>query len=47
VFYDRVGLVDIPRQTVNVAADVQMARDWKAGTINEAKIKPLRHGGGF
>ena len=39
MFYDRAGLVDIPKQTANVAADVQMARDWKAGTIDETKIK--------
>jgi hypothetical protein len=47
VFYDRVGLVDIPKQTANVAADVQMARDWKSGTINEAKIKRAGTEAGF
>ena len=47
VFYDRVGLVDIPRQIANVVADVQMARDWKAGTIDEAKIKRSGTEAGF
>jgi len=32
-------VVDIPRQTENVAVDVQTARDWKPGTIEEARIK--------
>ncbi len=39
VLYNRAGLVDIPKQTEDVAADVQMARDWKPGTIDEARIK--------
>jgi hypothetical protein len=39
VLYNRAGLVDIPRQTQDVAADVQTARDWKPGTIDEAQIK--------
>lgn len=39
VLYNRAGIVDIPRQTAEVAADVQMARDWKPGTIVEAEIK--------
>jgi hypothetical protein len=47
VFYNRVGVVDIPRQTANVAADVQMARDWKAGTIDETKIKRSGTEAGF
>jgi hypothetical protein len=47
VFYNRVGLVDIPRQTANVVADVQMARVWKAGTIDEAKIKRSGTEAGF
>jgi len=47
VFYNRVGPVDIPRQTVNVAADVQPVRDWKAGTINESKIKRSGTEAGF
>jgi hypothetical protein len=47
VLYNRVGWVDIPRQTENVAADVQMARDWKSGTIDEAKIKRSGTEAGF
>src|SRR5260370_11816146 len=47
VFYSRVGVVDIPRQAANVAADVQMARDWKAGTIDETKIKRSGTEAGF
>ena len=39
VLYNRAGLVDIPKQTEDVAADLQMARDWKPGTIDEAQIK--------
>ena len=37
----------IPKQTEDVAADVQMARDWKPGTINEAAIKRSRTEAGF
>ena len=47
VLYNRAGVVDIPKQTENVAADVQMARDWKPGTINEAAIKRSRTEAGF
>ncbi len=39
VLYNRVGVVDIPKLAVNVAADIQMARDWKRGTIDETKLK--------
>jgi hypothetical protein len=39
VLYNRAGVVDIPKQTADAAADVQMARDWKSGTIQETKIK--------
>ena len=39
VLFNRAGLVDLPKQTGDVAADLQMARDWKPGTIDEAKIK--------
>jgi hypothetical protein len=39
VLYNRSGLVDIPKQTQNVGADVQMARDWMKNTIDEAAIK--------
>ncbi len=47
VLYNRTGWVDLPRQTENVAADVQMARDWKPGTIDEAKIKRSGTEAGF
>ena len=39
VLFNRAGLVDLPKQTEDVAADLQMARDWKPGTIDESKIK--------
>lgn len=47
VHYNRAGLVDIPKQTQDVAADVQMARDWKPGTLDEAKIKRSGTEAGF
>jgi hypothetical protein len=47
VLYNRTGWVDIPRQTENVAADVQIARDWKPGTIDEARIKRSGTEAGF
>lgn len=37
--YNRIGWVDLPGLTSNVAADVQTARTWKPGTIDESKIK--------
>jgi hypothetical protein len=33
LLYSRVGVVDIPKLTDNVAADIQMARDWKPGSL--------------
>jgi hypothetical protein len=47
VLYNRAGVVDIPKQTVNVAADVQTARDWKPGTIRERNIKRSGTEAGF
>jgi hypothetical protein len=47
VLYNRAGWVDIPKQTENVAADVQMARTWKPGTIEEARIKRSGTEAGF
>jgi len=47
VLYNRTGVVDIPRQTADVAADVQLARDWNPGTITEQKIKRSRTESGF
>ncbi len=39
VLHNRAGIVDIPKQTDDVAADVRMAQDWKPGTIQESKVK--------
>jgi hypothetical protein len=47
VQYNRAGLVDLPKQTQDVAADVQMARDWKPDTIDEAQIKRSGTEAGF
>ena len=47
VLYNRAGLVDSPKQTDDVADDVQMARSWKPGTIEEAKIKRSSTEAGF
>ena len=47
VLYNRTGWVDIPKLTENAAADVQMARAWKSGTIDEAKIKRSGTEAGF
>ena len=47
VLYNRVGYVDIPKLTEKVAADVQLARDWKPGTIDEAEIKRSGTEAGF
>jgi hypothetical protein len=45
--YNRVGLVDIPALIEKAAADVQMARDWKPGTIDESQIKRSGTEAGF
>jgi hypothetical protein len=45
--YNRVGLVDIPALIQKAAADVQMARDWKTGTIDESQIKRSGTEAGF
>lgn len=47
VLYNRSGWVDIPKLTEEVAADVQMARDWKPGTIDEAAIQRSGTEAGF
>ena len=47
VLYNRVGVVDIPQQAENVAADLQMARAWKPGTIVESEIKRAKTEAGF
>lgn len=47
VLYNRAGVVDIARQTDDVAADVQLARAWKPGSIVEAAIKRSGTEAGF
>ena len=47
VLYNRVGWVDIPKLTEKVAADVQQARNWQPGTINETQIKRSGTEAGF
>ena len=47
VLYNRVGRVDIPKLTEKVAADVQQARHWQPGTINERQIKRSGTEAGF
>ena len=47
VLFNRAGLVDIPKQTVDVAADVQTARDWKPGTVDESKVQRSGTEAGF
>lgn len=39
VLYNRAGVVDLPKQTDSVSADVRTAREWKKNTIDEAAIK--------
>ncbi len=47
VLFNRAGLVDLPKQTEDVTADVRMARDWKPGAINEAQIRRSDTEAGF
>lgn len=47
VLYNRSGVVDIPGQTKDVAADIEMARTWKPGLIEETKIKRSGTEAGF
>ena len=47
VLYDRAGVVDLPKLIEHVVADVQMAREWKPRTIDEAKIKRSGSEAGF
>jgi hypothetical protein len=44
VLYNRAGVVDIPGQTKDVAADIAIAQAWKPGTLDESKIKRARPG---
>lgn len=43
LLYNRVGIVDIPKLTEKVAADIEMARAWKPGSVGKA---PARQKGG-
>lgn len=36
---NRVGYVDIPALTTKVASDIDVARNWKAGTIKSSEVK--------
>jgi hypothetical protein len=47
VLYNRSGIVDIPGQTENVAADVKMAERWLQGEIDESTIKRSGTEAGF
>ena len=43
VLYNRLGFVDVTALTENVAADLDLARTWKPGTLKRRR-SPLRHG---
>jgi len=46
LLYNRVGWVDIPKLAEKVAADIQIARDWKPGTIKDSpRDSPQRNRG--
>ncbi|MDX2035697.1 MAG: hypothetical protein SFX72_03515 [Isosphaeraceae bacterium] len=47
VLYNRAGVVDIPGQTADVARDVEIARAWKPGTIDETAVKRSGTEAGF
>ncbi len=47
VLYNRSGVVDIPKQTEKVADDLEMARRWRKGKIDEAAIKRSGTESGF
>ena len=42
LLYNRIGIVDIPKLAEKAAADIELARNWKPGSIGKA---PLRKGG--
>ncbi|OPZ21240.1 MAG: hypothetical protein BWZ10_00542 [candidate division BRC1 bacterium ADurb.BinA364] len=42
VLYNRVGWVDIPKLAENCAADIEIARQWKPGTLSEQDIQDKR-----
>jgi hypothetical protein len=43
LLYNRVGIVDIPKLAEKAASDIQIAREWKTGSISKA---PSRKTGG-
>lgn len=45
--FNRTGVVDLHAQTADVADDVRSAREWKAGTIDEAAIRRSGTEAGF
>jgi len=47
VLCNRAGVVDIPKQTEDVAADIQMARDRKTRSLKESNIKRASTEAGF
>lgn len=47
VRYNRVGVVDIPALIQKAAEDVQIAREWKVGTIDDSKVKRSGTEAGF
>jgi hypothetical protein len=47
VLYNRAGVVDIPVQTKDVAADIAIAQAWMPGALDESKIKRARAGKKF
>lgn len=40
LLYNRVGVVDIPRLVEKVAADIEIARRWKPGSLGKAPPRP-------
>jgi hypothetical protein len=47
VLYNRVGFVDIPKLTEKVADDVEIARGWKPGSVDDSQIKRSGTEAGF
>jgi hypothetical protein len=39
ILYSRVGLVDLPKLADNVASDIEIARDWKPGSLPDTRPK--------
>jgi hypothetical protein len=43
ILSSRVGLVDLPKLTENAASDIEIARNWKPGSLPE--LQPKRRSG--